>query len=424
MPAPPVPEALVMAKPAGPRCNLDCRYCYYLSKEALFAPDVPRRMPEDLLERFIAQRLELSPGPGTHFEWHGGEPTLVGLDYFRKIVALQRTHRPAGRTISNGIQTNGTTLDEAWARFLADEGFSVGLSLDGPAELHDRFRRTRNDRPTHAAVMRAWRLLRQHEIHTDVLCVVHAGNAARPMAAYRFFREEGVRFLQFLPLVEPVGAGPEVSARTARPKDVGSFLCAIFDEWARSDLGRITVQLFDEAFRAACGLPHVLCVFRETCGDVTVLEHDGGLYACDHFVEPAHRLGTLRERSLGELLADPARERFGRSKAQALPRCCRECDVLAYCHGGCPKDRVATSADGEPGLSYLCPAFRQFFRHARPVVERLAAQWRERRPLGAIAAQLRGNRAPAAPAPGRNDSCPCGSGRKYKKCCLARAPIR
>ncbi len=412
---------LIMAKPAGPQCNLDCRYCYYKRKEALFAADVPRRMPDDLLERFVAQRLEASAGPMTHFEWHGGEPTLVGLAYFRRIVELQRAHRPPGRTITNGIQTNGTLIDESWARFLADEGFSVGLSLDGPADVHDRYRLTHQDRPSHERVVNAWRLLQRYDVHTDVLCVVHAANVGRPLPVYRFFRELGVRYLQFLPLVEPAGAGATVSPRTASPRDIGTFLCTVFDEWLRHDLGHVVVQTFDEAFRAACGMPHVLCIFRETCGDVLVLEHDGGLYACDHFVDPAHRVGTLRDSHLAEVLSNPALERFGRLKRDSLPRSCRECDVLAWCHGGCPKDRIATSAAGEPGLNYLCPAFQRFFRHARPVLERLAVHLRAGRALGDFPALPGAARAPATPRPGPNSPCPCGSGRKYKKCCMPTA---
>ena len=356
-----------MAKPAGARCNLRCAYCYYLPKARLFHTNPAPRMAEELLESYICQRLETSPGPVTHFEWHGGEPTLLGLDYYRRIVELQRLHAPRDRTISNGIQTNGTLLDEAWGCFLNEARFSVGLSLDGPAECHDPFRVTVEGEPTHAAALRAYQLLRRHRVHCDVLCVLHEGNVGRPEPVYRFFRELGVDHLQFLPLV---GRG------AAEPTLLGEFLCRVFDEWVRYDLGRVVIQTFDEALRPALGLPHALCHFRETCGDVLVLEHDGSLYACDHFVDPEHRLGSLREQPLADLLALPARTAFGAAKRDGLPAQCRTCEVLAWCHGGCPKDRAASTQ-----LNVLCQAFKRFFRHCRPVMARLAVHWKSGRPL-------------------------------------------
>jgi uncharacterized protein len=371
-------DFLVMAKPAGARCNLACAYCYYLAKAGLFPGDGPPRMAEDLLAGYIRQRLESAPGPAVHFEWHGGEPTLLGLEYFRRIVDLQKAFRRPGLAVSNGLQTNGTLLDGAWARFLAAEGFSVGLSLDGPPWAHDPFRATRDGRPTHAEVVRAFRLLRAHGAHVDVLCVVHAGNAGAPGEVYGFFRDLGVTHLQFLPLVQP-GAGRQA----ANPEAVGRFLCAVFDRWIRHDLGRVVVQLFDEAFRTVCGLPHALCVFRETCGDVLVLEHEGSVFACDHFVDPEHRLGSLRDQPLAALAAGEPLARFGRRKRDALPARCRACEVLAFCHGGCPKDRLEGPGPGEDGLNVLCPAYLRFFRHCRPALARVAARWRDGRPLDA-----------------------------------------
>jgi uncharacterized protein len=375
---------LVMAKPAGARCNLNCAYCYYLAKAELFPREPAPRMSDELLERYIRQRLEGAAGPAVHFEWHGGEPTLLGLDYFRRIVALQREHCPPGLAISNGLQTNGTLLDAAWAQFLARERFSVGLSLDGPAPCHDAYRVTRGGQPSHAEAVRGFRLLRRHGVHCDVLCVLHAANVGSPLELYRFFRELGVTHLQFLPLVQPAGAG--VSPATAAPAAIGAFLCAVFDEWVRHDLGRITVQSFDEAFRTVCGLPHALCTFRETCGDVLALEHDGSLYLCDHFVDPAHRLGNLGQDALAALTAGPALAAFGARKRDGLPARCRACDVLGFCNGGCPKDRIL----GEPGLNWLCLAYRRFFRHCRPVLARLAIHWRAGRSLGAFRASARG----------------------------------
>jgi uncharacterized protein len=411
-------DCLIMAKPAGPRCNLRCEYCYYLAKEQLFPADRPRRMADDLLEQYIAQRLQTSPGRSTHFEWHGGEPTILGLDYFRRIVELERKHTVPGRSISNGLQTNGVLLDEDWADFLAAEGFSVGLSLDGPPEFHDRYRRSLAGRPTQREAVRAFRLLLRRRVRCDVLCVLHAENVQAPTRVYDFFRELGLKSLQFLPLVErQEGAPGGVSARTARPEAVGDFLCAVFDEWISRDLGRVVVQFFDEALRPALGLPHALCIFRETCGDVAVLEHDGDLYACDHFVDPDHRIGNLLDRPLGDLIDDRALHTFGQRKRDALPQVCRQCDVLAWCNGGCPKDRITRGPTGELGLSYLCLAYQQFFRHARPVMERLARHCQAGLPLGSFVAVPRSRVGQALVKVGPNQPCPCGSGRKYKKCC-------
>ena len=367
---------LVLAKPAGPRCNLRCDYCYYLAKDAQFADGGPRRMADDLLERHIRERLAAPGGPVVRFDWHGGEPTLLGLDYFQRIVALQQAHCPPGRTVANGLQTNGTLLDPAWARFLRAEGFSVGLSLDGPAAGHDGWRRHGDGRASHAEAVRGLRLLQRHGVPCDVTCVLHAGNTADPLETYAFFRDLGVASLQFLPLV---AAGPA----TPGPEAVGRFLCRVFDQWIRHDLGRIVIQLFDEALRPALGLEHALCLFRETCGEVLVLEHDGGVYACDHFVDPAHRLGSLRDRPLAELAASPAQRAFGEAKRSTLPGACLACDVLAWCHGGCPKDRIVPDRRGQL-QNALCPAYQRFFRHARPVLARLAAHWRAGRPLSAF----------------------------------------
>ena len=400
---------LVMAKPVGPRCNLDCAYCYYLPKGALVPGPGPARMADELLETFIREHLAASPGPTTHFEWHGGEPTLLGLEGFQRIVALQRRHRPAGRTLTNGLQTNGTLLDEAWARFLRAEGFSVGLSLDGPAAGHDTCRVNRQGEATQAQVVRAFRLLKAHGVHTDVLCVLHAGNVGSPLALYRYFRDLGVTHLQVLPLVAREGAG--LSAATATPEALGACWCAIFDEWVRHDLGRVVVQLFDEALRPALGLAHALCVFRETCGEAVVLEQDGSVYACDHFVDAGHRLGRLGETPLAQLFAHPALATFGLHKREGLPARCRACDVLAWCHGGCPKDRFLAESSGEPGVNYLCPAYRRFFRHCRPILARLAAHRKAGRPLSAFMG--------TAKHASVNGPCPCGSGRKAKRCCGA-----
>ena len=401
-------EFQVFVKPAGAVCNLDCQYCYYRDKRSLYPDSGVARMPESLLEEYIVQHIAAAGGPEIAFSWHGGEPTTLGVDFFRKAVELQRKHKPAGWRLRNGIQTNGVLLDEEWGRFLAAEGFSIGLSLDGPAELHDVYRVTRGGQPSHQQAMRGYQLQRRHAVHTDIVCVVHNLNVRHPLTVYRFFREIGCRYLGFLPAVEQAAEAPGgVGPYTPSAGDYGAFLCKIFDEWIERDTQRMAVQIFEEAARPALGMEHSLCVFRETCGQIPVLEHNGDFFPCDHFVDREHRLGNIRETPLGELLDSPAQRAFGEAKRDALPRYCRECETLAMCHGGCPKYRFIRTPDGEPGLNYLCAGLKRFFLHSRAPLARMVALGREAAPL------LRAAQSHA----GRNDPCPCGSGRKYKKCC-------
>jgi uncharacterized protein len=401
----------IFVKPAGYLCNLDCQYCYYRDKSNLYPDTGNLHMTESLLEKYILQHFESAPGPDVDFSWHGGEPTTLGLDFFRKVVSLQRKHKPAGWRVRNGMQTNGLLLDEDWCRFLASEGFSLGLSLDGPAELHDSYRVTRGGNPTHAQAMHAYELLHKMGIHTDILCVVHNRNVGAPLSVYRFFREIGCMYLGFLPAVERLQETAQgVSPHTPSAEAYGTFLCRIFDEWIERDVGRIMIQTFEEAARPALGLEHSLCVFRETCGQIPVLEHNGDFFPCDHFVDREHRLGNIRETPLDQLLDSEAQRSFGEAKRSTLPRYCRECEVLAMCNGGCPKYRFIETPDGEPGLNYLCAGLKRFFLHAREPLAKLAA--RQRGP----APRFR----PAATRLGRNDPCVCGSGRKFKKCCGAR----
>ena len=397
-------EFQVFVKPAGAVCNLDCGYCYYRDKRSLYPDTGALRMAESLLEEYIVQHIRAAAGPEVSFSWHGGEPTTLGVDFFRKAVELQRQHRPAGWRIRNGIQTNGVLLDEEWCRFLAAEDFSAGLSLDGPAELHDAYRLTRGGEPTHLQAMRGYQLLRKHEVPTDIVCVVHNRNVGHPLTVYRFFREIGCRYLGFLPAVEQApGTAEGVGPYTPSADAYGAFLCKIFDEWIARDTRRMAVQAFEEAARPALGLEHSLCVFRETCGRIPVLEHNGDFFPCDHFVDRQHRLGNIRQTPLGELLESPAQRAFGQAKRDGLPRYCRECETLPMCHGGCPKYRFIRTPDGEPGLNYLCAALKRFFLHTRAPLARLALQSRQPPPVPRKA--------------GRNDPCPCGSLRKYKKCC-------
>lgn len=367
----------VFVKPVGALCNLDCSYCYYLDKERLYPEGETFNMTDETLESYIVQHIDASPDEVVRFSWHGGEPTVLGLDFYRRVVELQRRHRPPGKSIVNGIQTNGTLLDEDWCRFLAQEGFAVGLSMDGPPELHDLHRVTKDGKPTHWMTMRGYRLLRKHGVPTEILCVVNAQNVLHPLKVYRFFKQLDARYITFLPLVEPDGGGGVT--RDSVPADAwGEFLCTVFDEWRDHDVGRVKVQIFEEAARTAFNQEHSLCIFRPTCGDVPVVEHNGDFYTCDHFVDDEHRLGNIHETPLVELLESPAQRAFGRAKLETLPRLCRECGVRAMCNGGCPRNRFTVTPDGEKGLNYLCEGYKRFFTRCQPFVSEVAALWRRR----------------------------------------------
>ena len=368
-------EFQVFVKPIGALCNLDCQYCYYLKKEHLYPKGETFQMSDVTLEDYIVQHIDASPEAVIRFSWHGGEPTLLGLNYFRKIVALQRKHRPPNRSIVNGIQTNGTLLDEEWCRFFAREGFAVGLSLDGPPEMHDMYRVTKDQKPTHEQTMHGYKLLQKHGVYTDILCVVNAHNVQFPLQVYRFFKQLNAQYITFLPLVEPDNKGG-VSHNSVPAEAWGKFLCTVFDEWTDRDIGRVKVQIFEEAARIAFNQEHSLCIFRPTCGDIPVVEHNGDFYSCDHFVDVEHHLGNIKETPLVELLESPAQRAFGRAKLETLPRYCQECDVKAMCNGECPKNRFIMAPDGETGLNYLCAGYKRFFAHCKPFVSEVAALWR------------------------------------------------
>jgi uncharacterized protein len=336
-------------------------------------------MSGHVLETYIRQHISASPEETVRFSWHGGEPTLLGLEGFRRIVAVQKACCPAGRSIANGLQTNGTLIDEDWGRFLADEGFSVGLSLDGPREHHDRMRTGGDGAGSFDAAMRGYDILRRFGVLTDVLCVVGAWNAGDPAAVYRFFLDIGAPFLSFLPLVKrrpdlPDGAGPD----SVPPGAWGDFLCTVFDLWTAGGIGRIKVQIFEEALRTAFGQNHSLCIFRPVCGDIPVVEKNGDVFSCDHFVDAEHRLGNIRETPLADLLDSPRQKAFGSAKRDDLPRICATCEVLDMCHGECPKNRFLKSPDGEDGWNYLCRGYKRFFNHSRPFVAQVAEVWRRR----------------------------------------------
>jgi len=389
---PPALPFHVMAKPIGPKCNLDCTYCFYLEKENLYPDTASFRMSDAVLERYIASYIAAQPGTEVNFAWQGGEPTLLGVDFFRKVVELQRRH--AGRRIiSNALQTNGTLLDDDWGRFLRENHFLVGLSIDGPRELHDAYRVDRGQKPTFDRVLAGLDCLKRHGIEFNTLTVVHRQNSLHPSEVYRFLKEIGSGFMQFIPLVErtslpgdlgglklaaPPVAGQEgdgaaqVTPWSVQAKDYGTFLTGIFDQWVQHDVGQVFVQIFDVALANWFGEGPGLCVFSEKCGGALALEHNGDVYSCDHYVYPQYRLGNVTTQPLGDMAASFQQRKFGADKSDALPRYCRECDVRFACHGECPKHRFIRTPDGEPGLNYLCAAYKNFFHHVTPHMEEMA----------------------------------------------------
>ncbi len=369
-------EFQVFVKPVDGRCNLDCHYCYYLDKKALYPSSKQVLMPEEILEKYISQHMEAATEPVIGFSWHGGEPCLAGIEFFRKAVEIQKKHQPQGTKIINGIQTNGTQLNEEWCEFLAKEDFMVGISMDGPQDMHNRYRVSKDQKSTFNQVLQGYRMLQEYRISTEILCVVHDFNVNYPLDVYRFFKELGVHFLTFLPLVERLpGTNKEVSSHSVISRAWGQFLITVFDEWVEKDIGSIKIQIFEEATRTAFKQDHTLCIFKKTCGGVPVIEQNGDFYSCDHYVRPEHRLGNISQDTLVELLDHPQQKAFGQAKKETLPRYCRECEVLDMCNGECPKNRFITSPSGEEGLNYLCEGYKLFFKHCQPFVEAVASQW-------------------------------------------------
>jgi len=367
----------VFVKPVGAVCNLACQYCYYLKKGKLYPEEKSFRMTDDLLEEYIIQHISASSGPLIFFSWHGGEPTVAGLPYFQHIVELQRKHQPENCRIVNGLQTNGTLLNDDWCRFLAAENFVVGISLDGPEDLHSIYRCTKDGKSSFEEAIRGYQLLKSHGIPCEILSVVNAINVSYPLEVYRFFKELKAEFITFLPLVEQQASRESiVTERTVPAGAFGEFLNTIFDEWKAYDIGKIKIQIFEEALRTAFDLEHTLCIFKRTCGGVPVVEHNGDFYSCDHFVDSHHRLGNIRKKSLVELLESQEQKAFGQAKLSTLPNYCQKCEVLAMCHGACPKDRFTETPEGEPGLNYLCEGYKLFFNHYKPFVDEVSEIWR------------------------------------------------
>jgi uncharacterized protein len=414
----------VMMKPRGAICNLDCKYCYFLAKEMMY-PGSRFRMADDLLEEYTKQYIEAQQVEIVTFAWQGGEPTLMGLDFFKRAVELQQKYRKPGTRIYNAFQTNGTLLDDEWCRFFRGHDFLIGLSMDGPPELHDFYRVDKGGKPTHAKVLAAAQMMKKHRVEFNILTTVHAGNGEHPLEVYRYLRDVvGTQFIQFIPIVERDNEtgyqeGEEVTDRSLTGAQYGEFLCAIFDEWVRRDVGKVYVQIFDVALAAWSGHNPGLCIFEETCGNALAMEHNGDLFSCDHFVEPAYRLGNIQEIPLVEMVASEFQREFGLAKRDTLPRFCRECEVRFVCNGGCPKDRILHTPDGEPGLNYLCDGFKRFFTHIDTPMRFMAAELQQQRApanIMRVLADEAAARSRAFATAQRNDPCPCGSGRKFKQC--------
>jgi uncharacterized protein len=447
------PAFHLLAKPTGATCNLDCSYCFFLSKEMLY-PGSRFRMADELLEQYVRQLIEAHRVPSVTIAWQGGEPTLMGVDFFRRATEHVERYRRPGMTVEYTIQTNGTLIDDELAAFFREHDYLVGISIDGPPAMHDAYRVDRGGAPTFERVRRGLERLQAHGVEYNTLTTLHRANADHPAEVYRFLRDEcGSRYMQFIPIIERLPApridvplaelglapglaqpapwrswhdrplyrqeGPLVTDRSVTPEQYGSFLVGVFEEWVRRDIGEVFVQMFDVALASWHGAPPTLCIHAETCGGALALEHNGDLYSCDHFVEEGYRLGNITETPMAELVASERQRRFGLDKRDTLPAYCRACDVRFACHGGCPKDRFVTTPDGEAGLNYLCAGYKTFFHHVDGPMRAMSELLHAGRAPSELVARYAAEDARlrlAAAALGRNDPCPCGSGRKVKHC--------
>ena len=428
-----IPNFHVLAKPIGPICNLDCKYCFYLEKESLYPNVAKWAMREEVLDAYIRQYIEAHDTPVVNFAWQGGEPTLLGVEYFRNLVLIQKKYAN-GKQIQNAFQTNGVLLDDAWGELFKERGFLIGISIDGPRALHDTYRVDKGGQPTFDKVMRGMETLKRHGVEFNTLTTVHRGNAGHPLDVYRFLKENGSGYMQFIPIVERIAhqvtsgglqlispdftGAAHVAPWSVEPRQFGRFLTSIFDEWVRHDVGRVYVQLFDVSLEMWTGMEASLCVFRRQCGAALAIEHCGDVYSCDHFVYPENRLGNIMDTPLESLVGSEQQHRFGEEKETLLPRYCRDCDVRFACNGECPKHRFLTTPDGEPGLNYLCAGYKAFFRHIDPAMRFMASELAARRaPANVMRWAAAQDTQIALKNAGRNDPCPCGSGRKFKQCC-------
>jgi uncharacterized protein len=432
------PDAFnIMVKPAGPVCNLNCTYCYYLEKKKLYPGKTDFKLTEEVLEVFIKNYIESQQVPVVTFTWQGGEPTLMGLNYFKKVIDLQKKYS-SGKNIENSFQTNGTHLNDDWCKFFADNKFLVGISIDGEEHNHDRFRKTNSGKATFKSVMRGIEMLHRNKAEFNTLSVVNSYNVHYASETYRFLKRIGSGFIQFLPVVERIANhnseetlrlvspsfGPDamVSDWSVGAKDFGKFLITIFNEWVRTDVARYYVQIFDSTLANYIGEMPGLCVFSETCGDALVMEHNGDLFSCDHYVYPEYFLGNITETPMIDLVKSQRQFDFGIDKRNKLPRYCLECDVRYACHGECPKHRFITTPDGKAGLNYLCEGYKMFFKHVEPYMEYMAKELKAKRAPANVMQWIRNkdNQVVKQVIPERNDPCTCGSGKKFKNCCAGK----
>lgn len=383
----------VMTKPAGSLCNLACDYCYYTEKSKLYRHTPKHIMSDELLEKFIREYINCQTTPDIYFTWHGGETMMRPLDFYKKVVQLQRKYA-GGRNIVNSIQTNGTLITEDWCRFLHDENWLVGVSIDGPQEFHDEYRKSKTGKPSFRQVMNGIKLLNKFQVEWNAMAVVNDFNADYPLEFYHFSKEIGCHYIQFTPIVErifkhPDGrilASPDEGAEAAladfsiTPEQWGNFLCTIFDEWVRQDVGEYFIQIFDATLANWMGVLPGLCSMAETCGHAGVMEFNGDVYSCDHFVFPEYKLGNIFQKNLIDMMFSDKQLKFGEAKKSTLTEQCRNCEFLFACHGECPKNRFASSEDGEPGQNYLCSGYHRFFKHVAPYMDFMKQELQHQRP--------------------------------------------
>ena len=383
----------VMLKPAGAHCNLACKYCYYLEKNKLYPTAQRHLMSDEMLEQFTREYIEAQTMSQVLFTWHGGEPLLRSIDFYRKALSLQQKYA-GGRHIDNVIQTNGTLLTDEWCEFFAQNHWLVGISIDGPQPYHDHYRLTAAGKPSWKKVMQGIKLLKKHGVEWNAMAVVNAYNANHPLEFYRFFKENGCQFLQFTPIVERLTRHEDgrtlasladkdeisLSEASVAPEQWGYFLCAIFDEWVRKDVGKIFVEIFDCTLANWMGISPGICAYSKECGHAGVMEHNGDVYSCDHFVFPEYKLGNIRDHSLIDMLYGEQQQEFSRLKHSSLPRQCKECDMEFACHGECPKNRFMKDKYGDSGLNYLCPGYYHYYQHVAPYMDYMKQELMSQRP--------------------------------------------
>ena len=383
----------VMLKPAGAHCNLACKYCYYLEKNKLYPTAQRHLMSDEMLEQFTREYIEAQTMNQMLFTWHGGEPLLRSIDFYRKALSLQQKYA-GGRRIDNVIQTNGTLLTDEWCEFFAQNHWLVGISIDGPQPDHDHYRLTAAGKPSWKKVMQGIKLLKKHGVEWNAMAVVNAYNANHPLEFYRFFKENGCQFLQFTPIVERLTRHEDgrtlasladkdeisLSEASVAPEQWGYFLCAIFDEWVRKDVGKIFVEIFDCTLANWMGISPGICAYSKECGHAGVMEHNGDVYSCDHFVFPEYKLGNIRDHSLIDMLYGEQQQEFSRLKHSSLPRQCKECDMEFACHGECPKNRFMKDKYGDSGLNYLCPGYYHYYQHVAPYMDYMKQELMAQRP--------------------------------------------